>query len=219
MYTIGGFGIVSCDVLAEDRGIWTATVEPTDDATLADGQAVDVQLGTLTLRGTVIRGGADPAGSGVFVVGGRGGWRRVVPRRQYRAAGGVRLSDVLRDLATETGEDARLDASLASVVLGAAWTRPECQGAAALAALGYPWRVMPDGGTLVGPLPEFASSAIVSLRKWWPDTGAAVVELPDDDIAGIVPGAVVSLGDVSLTVRSLRVLVAPGGTVRVEVAA
>lgn len=218
MYTIGGFGIDACDVLVEDRGIWTATVEPVDDATLADGQAVDVQLGTLTLRGTVIRGGADPAGSGVFVVGGRRGWRRVVSRRQYRDAAGVRLSDVLRDLATETGEGVRLDSSLTSVVLGAAWTRPECQGAAALTALGYPWRVMPDGGTLVGPLPGFASAAIVSLRKWWPATGAALVELPDDDIAGIVPGAVVPLGDVSLTVRSLRVLVAPGGTVRVEVA-
>lgn len=217
MYSIDGVGIGACDVALDASGVWTATVEPTDDALFFAGQRVTVQLGDLSLSGTVTVGGTDPAGASVFVVGGAGGWRKGVKRRQYRDDKGVRLADVLRDLATETGEDVRLDTSLVAKVVGAAWTRLEGTGAEALASLGYPWRVMPDGSTLVGPLPEVESGAFVSLRKWYPALRGADLDLPDDEVAGVVPGSVVDLGAVSLTVRCLRVRVLTGGTVRIEV--
>lgn len=198
------------DVLLTDRGVWTADVEPTDDAEIVAGQRVTLVIGDLSLSGTAVSGSMGVANSSFLVVGGAGGWRRTVGRRFYYDGAGVRLVDVLRDLATETGENVALDASLTSKVLGEAWTRPEGTGADALTSLGVPWRVLVSGSTAVGPLPTVASGGLVSLRRFMAGIGRAIVDLPAEEFSTVLPGFEVDFGELSMVVRAARILVSRG---------
>lgn len=209
--TIDGYGIQRGEVFLPGQGIWSADLSPFDDAPLVEGQRVELVIGNLTLPGTVVTGGVLEAVSGVYVVGGAGGWRKDIAERWYRDdAGGVKLSGILQDLAEATGETVELAASLQSVIVGAAWTRPEGVAAEALDILGYPWRVRPDGVTEVGPIVTSSPGGIVSLRRYVPAHRRAIVEFPDDEVASVVPGAVLELADdLTFTVASAAITITP----------
>lgn len=209
--TIAGFGIERGELFLPDQGVWSAELVPFDDAVLVVGDRVELVVGDLTLSGTVVGGGVFESKPGVLVVGGAGGWRKDIALRAYRDdANGVRLSGILADLATDTGETVELASSLEGVVVGAAWTRPDGVAAEALDVLGYPWRVRPDGVTEVGPVVESRPGGIVSLRRWMAARRTAIVELPDEEVASLVPGAVLELADdVTLAVRSAAITITP----------
>lgn len=216
--TIAGFGILRGEIVLPDQGLWVATIEPFDDAVLASGQRVSLEVGTLTLSGTILPGlSAAIEGAGASVIGGAGGWdARTVDRRAYQDDAGVRLEEVLRDLAREAGEELALASALASVVLGRHWVRRRTLASDALVALGRPWRMRADGVTEVGALAETESAVIASLRKFLPVTSTALLELPEDDFAELVPGRVVDLGSMRLRSRELRLVIGEG-SIRAEV--
>lgn len=216
MASIGDTGIWSGDVLLSSRGIWTATVVPFDDSALSEGQAVTITVGTLSLVGTILRGSVLPEGAGFFVLGGAGKWRKGVARKSYQDDKGVKLADVLRDLVSEAGERHTLAAALGSTVLGRHWVRPEGSGVASLNALGQPWRVRPDGVTEVGPMVYTASEGLFSVRSYAAASRTALLEVPDEDVAELVPGKTLDMGGTSLQVDVTRIILG-GGTVRVEV--
>ncbi|MFO0588840.1 MAG: hypothetical protein U0441_14920 [Polyangiaceae bacterium] len=208
--TLNGWGVMRGELLLSSRGVWTADVEPTDDAEIVKGQTATLVIGDLTLTGTILSGAMGVANSSFFVVGGAGGWRKKVQRRPYFDSLGVRLSDVVRDLATETGEKVALGSSLTSKVLGESWVRPEGTGTDALAYLGVPWRVLPSGTTFIGPLATTEAAGIVSLRRYMASIGRAIVDLPDSELTSVVPGSIVDFGELSMTVGTARVLVSSG---------
>lgn len=217
MFLMGDTNLRCGEVLIHEQGVWTAELEPIEPTTLATGQRVTLTLGDLTMSGTILRGGMFTPGNGFFVIGGAAGWRKPVNRKPYHDTKGVKLRDLARDLATETGEQVTVDSSLTSKLVGDHWTRPECSGAAALTDLGQPWRVMPSGITTVGPIATVETSALVSVSKFYPTRNCAILEFPDDELSAVVPGTSLEVGEVAMVVRTARISLADGGKVVAEV--
>lgn len=213
--TIQGIGIKRGSVFLDGGGVWNADLTPFDDVEVAEGQRVEIVIGDLTLSGTVITGGSFFSGAGLLVVGGAAGWRKTIAARAYRDDdNGVRLSGVLADLATDTGETIELATDIRSALVGAAWTRAEDVAAECLDLLGYPWRVRPDGVTEVGALATVTPSGLVSLRRYSPSDRVAIVEFPDDEVASVVPGSILDLADdIALTVATAAITIT-GDTLR-----
>ena len=129
------------------------------------GARLPLVIGDLTLAGgTVLRAGFDVPDQARVTVAGGGGWRALLARASYQSGGGVRLSTVLRDLASIAREpyDAPPDTTL-----GNAWGWPGSEptapvdARAALAALvrhkAIPtWRVPPSGTTSFARWPKGA---------------------------------------------------------------
>jgi len=197
VFTIAGFDILRGRLSLVANGVWSAHLVPADDAVFARGQRVEIILGDLDLSATVIDGAVAIAGSSVFVVGGKGGWRGRVPRKAYRNdEHGVLLSQALNDLAKDVGEAIVFDAAIGAKKLGSAWMRAEGRGAEALDALGQPWRMRADGITEIGPLPGRASEGTFSLRPGYlPGLGVAMVDAPLEEFSELVPGVTVTLAD------------------------
>lgn len=210
MYVIGDADLFFADVLLPYRGTWTAEVTCTPDATFVVGDTIDMSLGSLEFRGTVLRGSAlvDPAR--FFLVGGAGGWRKTVKRRFYKDANGIKLSQVLRDLATDSGETIELVDSLSSKIVGDTWTRAESTASDCLVKLGVQWRVRPDGVTVVGPSPVLTPTKTFSIKSFDAALGTAIVQFQDESMDELLPDTYVDEDGFQFTCRNVRFVVQSG---------
>lgn len=100
--SLNGGRVISASVVIPWYGTWTADVVLASDTVLA---AEDVlTIGDLSLQGFVQRV-FDFAGSrSSRLVGGFGGWQKVLPAKAYSLPSGVPLAMVLGDVAGECGE-------------------------------------------------------------------------------------------------------------------
>ena len=98
---INGLPCVRARVQIPAWGAWWADVDPVGAQVLSGG--VTLVVGGVTLKGTVISGGASEGRSGYRIVGGAGGWGRTVPARGYADDAGVTLATVVRDVASVVG--------------------------------------------------------------------------------------------------------------------
>lgn len=218
MYQVGNASLVEADVTLPNKGIWVAMVRCAPEATFTAGQVVDLQIGSLKMKGYVARGGNNVDSSRFTVIGGYGGWRRKVTSRFYKETGGVTLSLVVRQLADEVREKIELSAEVSGIVLGETWTRSGGSAAMALEDLRMPWRVRPDGTTVVGALSTFTAKKAVAIRSYSADTGTAIVDFPEDSMDECLPGAILSGRDITVQVSSARIL-QKNGRVHAEIQA
>jgi hypothetical protein len=171
-------------------GIWTVDVAIDQQVTVTNGAAL-VQLGALSLTGTIFRAG-DFTGTGVFrVVGGAGGWQGQLPPKFYRGAGsaGLKLSSVLNDTARAVGETVKIDTD---VSIGSAYARGAGPAVRALNSLVGPWWMRFDGVTEVGTR---ATPTIISPFEVIPDgTNLALgrIVIATDNPEDWVPGSLFS---------------------------
>lgn len=84
----------------------------------------------------------------VRVIGGFGGWRTSIGTKFYRQPGGVKLSLVLGDAASEVGERVSI---VADRDIGPFFTRDEGPAQRILRRYADAWHVRADGVTVVGP--------------------------------------------------------------------
>ena len=149
--TLGGAACSGVKLHVGGSGPWFA------DCDLVDGGpssgATQLVIGDVTLSGTV-----DPAHTGSFgarsavrIIGGGGGWSKLLPARNYPNDAGVKASRVAQDAATEAGEQ------LAAPVPGsfpARYVRPASPASRTIEDLaqrqGLSWWVGYDGVTQVG---------------------------------------------------------------------
>lgn len=106
MSTLNALRVLTADVHIPPSGAWWADVTLDSSALPAVGAAT-LTLGDLTMSGQVIRTDFDdnPRGAKPYaVVRGGAGWRKPVAMAGTYSGGPVRLSTVLRDLATMNGE-------------------------------------------------------------------------------------------------------------------
>lgn len=100
--SVNGSRVTAASITTPYYGTWSADVALAEATEIPD--AIDVVIGDLTLKGTVIRRG-DFAGSRTLrAVGGGAGWRKALPAKGYSHPAGVKLSSVLGDAARESGE-------------------------------------------------------------------------------------------------------------------
>lgn len=120
--TINGASATLCRVSLPAWGAWWAEVETSGPDALAPGAAATIVLDDLTLRGTVVTGGAYQTRVRYRIVAGAGGWGRSVAARSYANDLGVKASLILRDVAAEVGETL---GTVPATAIGPAYVRAE----------------------------------------------------------------------------------------------
>jgi hypothetical protein len=207
-FLVGGYELRSCTAVLPDQGVWSARADLVGGKAPPEGARVSVNLGDLTLTGTVRHAAVFAERAEVFIVGGADGWSAPVKRRAYRADNGVRLSKVAADLAADAGETLGPLGALAGAVLGYAWVRPEGLASDALNELGHPWYMGLDGATNLGTWPAETRTGLRLGVEYRPSLRRAEITSPEDAFSALVPGSVIS-GDgfPTLTIRSTTISV------------
>lgn len=150
--------------------------------------ACTVTLGQLSLAGTVVRSAPYAGLRSVRVVAGADGWGGALARRSYQFSGGVPLSMVLGDAASELGERVRV---ASDAPLGAAWTRAAQLGMELLRTLAPLWWIDAAGVTRVAssrPSPAITSDFTVISSE----PGAGEYEIATEALQDWIPGATFS---------------------------
>jgi hypothetical protein len=186
-----GLSVVEGRVTLPRVGVWVANLDivADDDDPLAG--AVEITDDGIGYFGTVLRSSAVSGSCRALVVGGAGGFSKLVDARSYQRATG---KTIVADLLAAVGE--RLDASATHAKLSEVlpyWTRGTVRAGSALAsiveALGLTWRVLPSGATWVGEdafTKQADAEAHLELDQ---DGSAGLVELAPD-AAILQPGMV-----------------------------
>lgn len=142
---VNGVSVIRGSISLPKRGAWTSKLEVDTTLSMSGG----VTLDPIGLVGTIVRGSAFADGVRLFIVGGNGGLRRIVPAFGYQS---IPARTVALDILTYAGE--RLDPS--SDVGGnlSHWGRKESTAGDALSALcehlDRIWRVLPNGNVWIG---------------------------------------------------------------------
>lgn len=184
--SVAGAPIVEGSLLVPSVGVWTADVYLASSNAIA-GQ-VTVQIGNLSLVGTVYRCQVYGGQARARLVGGAGGWRSEVQPQGYGSPSGVRLSTVLGDLARACGETVNV-ASDTSIGYGFA----RCNQVASdvlwqMVAQGIvpAWRVDVTGITQLTAWPATTIQTPFVVTDHRPDEG--IVTVATEDYASWLPG-------------------------------
>lgn len=139
------------------RAVTFALTIPAYGATVADvsmasamalGASADLQVGNLHVKSAVFRAAPFAGVQSARIVGGYGGWRKVIKARGYSHEAGVRMSSVLGDAARECGEKINVVADRA---LGLSWVREKARGERTLHQLApNSWWIDTAGVTQIG---------------------------------------------------------------------
>ena len=87
------------------RGAWIAHMRIDDlEAKLKLNDEVTIKLDDLEMKGTIIRDHLDSAERALDVVGGKAGWRKIVPAKSYASDSGIEAKIVADDLAADAEE-------------------------------------------------------------------------------------------------------------------
>lgn len=169
-------------------GVAWAEVSIDEEAALAG--PVVLTLADFTFRGMVMSGGPGPGGRSSFrLAAGAGTWGRTIPEKSYANDGGVKAATVLVDAASACGET--LDAAtLPETRFGYAWVRPVAPASRTLEqVVPSGWYVGEDGITRIGRRPATAVPHGIATTT---DLALGKIELADELIAALVPGAIVA---------------------------
>ncbi len=182
---LNGSVVTSCRVSIPAWGCWHADVEA-DTATVLTG-AVVLELDDLTLRGTILTGGAYEARKRYRIVGGAGGWGRTIAAKSEANDLGVKLSTVLTSAAQACGETM---GTIPAGTVGSAFVRAAGPAARVLDEVApRGWYVDEAGVTQIG------RRAAVTYAGGAPRTSTNVaqgcIELAPTGIATLLPGAIV----------------------------
>lgn len=176
------------------RGLWTATLSLPEPRKFVAGEPLMLKLGDVDLVGSAVRGGDYADAAEVVLRAGRSGWCRSVKPRSYRS-NSVRLSNVVRDLASEVGETLRegFGPSFVDHAVGYAMVRRGGQlGREVLAQLvGERWHVDELGQTVIGDRP----AGVSGVRVLEHDAARARAEFSVDDGVMPRPGQTVTIAD------------------------
>ena len=183
---INGNAVARARVQVSAWGAWWAELALPDAVELSG--AVTIAFADLTLKGTIVSGGAANGNAGYRVVGGAGGWGKQVDAAGYADDAGVSLATVVGDAARAVGETL---AGVPATRLGPGFARSSTAPASAVLNAVAPraWRVDFDGVTRFGPRPitTYTGSAARTRR----DPLNAIVELATETIGNLVPGVIV----------------------------
>jgi hypothetical protein len=178
----GGRAITKARVTIPEYGTWAA------DVSLSDSSQIPIittlTIGDLSMSAAVIRMASFSGSKSARLIGGFGGWRKTLARGMYASSGGVRLSTVLQDAATELGERIVVadDRSL-----GTLYVRQEAPGQRLLRNLiGPVWWIDPSGVTQTGPRSGGDITSQFDVIHW--SGGKGSFEIATETYADWMPG-------------------------------
>ena len=211
--SVNGLRSTSSSIAIPYYGTWVADVELAPDAPLAG--AVTLQIGNLTMQGTVLRTAPFAGSRSAKIIGGAGGWGKTIQLDPYRLASGVPLSLVLRDAARACGETVKL---VADRNLGEFYVPERGPASRILRQLGGDmWWMDAAGVTQVGPRPSTKIKSAATVAEY--RGGRGWLTVATEDLAAWVPGATFSGNTIStpITVSAVRIDADEDGTLRLEV--
>lgn len=214
--SLGSARVVSARVCLAPSGCGVADVRLALDDELTPGPQV-LTIDKLALVMSVVRSEVYAGSRSARLVSGFGGWRQAMAAHPlYRDAGGVRLRDVLRDLAAEVGE--RLG-PIADRSLGAFFSRAMGPASRVLGVLvgRDGWWVDALGVTQIGERPAAPITSAFDVTHYLPEVG--IVEVATEDLPAWMPGAVFEhrLLPVPMQALSVTINMEAEGKLRLEV--
>lgn len=185
--SLSGHSVTHASLSIPAWGAWYADVSL--DAETALAGAVTLQIADLTLKGTILSGGASSGRAHYRIVAGAAGWGKTLPRKSYANDAGVKVSTVLGDAAKACGET--IDVSSNTDRAGPAFVRDEDQACRLLEHF-VPggWYIDELGTTRLGARPASALDAKVP-RVSPVDRARGTVTLAPTSLAALLPGVVV----------------------------
>lgn len=211
--SVNGLRSTSSSIAIPFYGQWVADVELAPDTPLAG--AVTLQIGNLSMRGTVLRTKPFAGSRSARIVGGAGGWGKTISLDPYRLASGVPLSLVLRDAARACGETVKLAADRN---LGEFYVPERGPASRLLRQLGGElWWMDAAGVTQVGPRPTTKIKSAATVEDY--AAGKGWLTVATEDLAAWMPGATFSGNTVTtpITVGAVRIDADENGTLRLEI--
>jgi hypothetical protein len=185
--TLNSLLVTAARVSLPAWGAWWAEVECASDQVLTG--AVTLILDDLTLRGTVVTGGAYQTRTRYRIVGGAGGWGRTISARSYANDLGVKLSLVLRDAATAVGETM---GTAPATAIGPAFVRAQGPASRVLEAVApRGWYVDEAGVTQIGRRPARPFTGAASRMVNDAAQGRYELAPAEGTLSQLLPGAVV----------------------------
>lgn len=182
--SLAGAALTSGRVQIPSWGLTWAGVSLQTPLDLAPGSLQDLVIADQTMRMAVVAGGTYEGKSAYRLVGGRGRWGSVVPRKSYVNDASVKVSLVLSDLAAACGE---VITDLPATRLGSHFARVEDPACLTLNTLAPKnWHVDFAGVTHFGQRPRTTYSGTAPRTRVDPATG--VLTLAVESVAGLVPG-------------------------------
>jgi len=168
-------------------GAWWADVDLVSPVELDVGASASLDVADVALTGTVVSGGVAYNRAAYRVVGGAGGWGRVVAAAPYRDDGGVKVATVLSDAAAAAGETL---AGVPTTRVGPHYARSNAVASRVLNELApRGWYVDFDGVTQIGQRAETVYDSDATRVRV--DRRVGVVELATQTLDGLVPGVIV----------------------------
>lgn len=167
-------------------GAWWLDVELAEPVDLSG--LVTFTLADKTFEGSIVSGGASHGRASYRIVGGRGGWGKLLPKKGYSDDAGVKLTKVIGDAAHLAGE--AIEGAPTSRT-GPHWARIADRPASAVLHELTPeaWRVDFDGVTRFGALPTVAYSGDGARTRV--DPAGEIVEIATETIGELLPGVTV----------------------------
>ncbi len=215
--TLNDDRVVSGSITIPFYGTWSADVILASAENLTSaGDAASLVVGDLTLIGTVIRKASFAGSKSARIVGGAGAWRKDLPAKGYSHPAGVKLSTIVGDAASESGE--RIT-GLQDRTLGSHYAREGSKPAERILnlLLGGKWWVAPDGVT---HLDERDASPIVTpftVAAW--SGGKGQFEIASESLKPWQPGRTFTSPTVPMvqTISSVTIDVDNEGKLRLHV--
>jgi len=183
--TLNGVTVTACRVSLPAYGLWTADVECASGDVMT-GEATLI-IDDLTLKGTIISGGAYEARTRYRIVAGAGGWGRVVAAKSYANDLGVKPALVLTDAARDCGETM---GAMPTEAIGPSFVRASAPASRVLHELApQGWYVDEAGVTQIGRRPPVTYTGAAT--RITDDHAQGRLEIAPPAIAALLPGAVV----------------------------
>ncbi len=183
---VNGLAASKMRLTVPGTGAWWVDATITDPEVFAKGSIASVLFGGSTLSGAIVSGGEYAGRASYRIVGGRGRWGNIIPRKPYRDDAGVKVSKLLTDAANEAGE---VLGPLPTTRLGPHYARKEDRASRVLNLLAPEWFVDFAGVTQIGRRPTTTFSGDEPRVRV--DKNLGVIDLAVESIAGLLPGVVV----------------------------
>lgn len=186
--TVNGIPASQVRLLVPATGLWQAEVLFPEPPNLTG--PVSLEIDGVTWLGTVAdeQSGTFATRAHLTIVGGRGGWRRILGAKHEHDDGTLSRAALAQKVAAEAGESIVVDSSLGALPVGVDWVRRAGPASTQLEQL-FPeasWWVDNAGVTQVGTRPLRDVSAVVTVLEY--SSAERHAELGVDSTLDALPG-------------------------------